>query len=573
MPRRILGAFARFAALTSLSAAVFSQTTPDTAIIHGGTHVVLVNVVVTDKHGRPVSGLTRQDFTLLDNGQPQPISLFSQEQPDVTADAARSATQKLTFTNRPAANGGAVVAFLFDQLNTKLTDQELAKKDFLQYLRNLPANSRVAVFILGDSLALLHDFSEDLATLLAELEKHHGRVNPEVDAATAPPASSNSLTGEQSTTALWDSFLQSSNQPYIDYTETVRATRTAAALETIAGHLEGIPGRKTLIWISGGFPIQLGLHRSVDEIPQGNANNRASAGSGSGKGGGRRAGMNQSMPTSSTQQAANLTNTQSPGSDTSFVNDVERAIRALNESDVAVYPVDARGVTTPAAFGADRSSIGRRGRGGKAFGPPDYNYETLETLAEETGGRPFHHINDLSSAIQEAAGDARVSYTLGFAPAAANLDGSYHRIEVTAGRSDLKTRYRPGYVASPDRAVTPTLADAITNPVALAGIGFSVHLEPVEGGYRASVTIDAHNITLVPKDGKWIGSLQFLVVVGKVEQLTTIPISLNEATYHQVEEKGLSLGARVKTPPGTPGFNIGFRDIPSGLVGTLHVSL
>lgn len=64
-------------------------------------------------------------------------------------------------------------------------------------------------------------------------------MNPEVDAATAPPASSNSLTGVQTTTAQWDSFMQASKQPYVAYTETVRATRTAAALETIAGHLQG----------------------------------------------------------------------------------------------------------------------------------------------------------------------------------------------------------------------------------------------------------------------------------------------------------------------------------------------
>jgi hypothetical protein len=36
--------------------------------------------------------------------------------------------------------------------------------------------------------------------------------------------------------------MKSSSQPYANYAETVRATRTAAALETIAGHLQGIPG-------------------------------------------------------------------------------------------------------------------------------------------------------------------------------------------------------------------------------------------------------------------------------------------------------------------------------------------
>jgi hypothetical protein len=60
-----------------------------------------------------------------------------------------------------------VTVFLFDELNTKLTDQEFAKKEFLRYLRELPADSRAAVFALGDSLSLLHDFSQDMASLLA----------------------------------------------------------------------------------------------------------------------------------------------------------------------------------------------------------------------------------------------------------------------------------------------------------------------------------------------------------------------------------------------------------------------
>jgi hypothetical protein len=262
-----------------------------------------------------------------------------------------------------------------------------------------------------------------------------------------------------------------------------------------------------------------------------------------------------------------------PGTGLSFESDVARAIRALNEADVAVYPVDARGLTTAAAFQADRSSIGKRSKPAKALSAPDYNYETLETLAEETGGLAFHHINDLGSAIQEAAGDARVSYSLAFSPSTSTLDGSYHALEVAVKRPGAKLRYRPGYVAARDTAVAPSLAEAIANPVALAGIGFTVHLDPVEGGYKASVTIDPRNLTLEPKDGNWTGSLQFLVVVGKAEQLTTIPLNFTEAKFHEIQDRGLVLGARVKTPSGTTGFSMGFRDIPSGTVGTLHVSL
>jgi VWFA-related protein len=200
---------------------------PDRVVIQGGTHVVLVNVVVTDKHGKPVDNLSRDDFVLRDNGQEQKIGLFALEEASGTATAVSNPPARLTFTNRPGPNIAALTLFLFDELNTKLADQELAKKDFLRYMRGLPAESRVAVFVLGDSLALLHDFSQDMASLVAAIAKHTNRVNPEVDAATAPPASANSLTGDQTTTAQWDSFIQSSNQPYVDYTETVRATRTA----------------------------------------------------------------------------------------------------------------------------------------------------------------------------------------------------------------------------------------------------------------------------------------------------------------------------------------------------------
>ena len=177
------------------------------------------------------------------------------------------------------------------------------------------------------------------------------------------------------------------------------------------------------------------------------------------------------------------------------------------------------------------------------------------------------------AAIREAAGDARVSYSMAFSPAASSLDGQYHHLARSVERPGVSLRYRPGYVAARDTVMTPPLAEAIASPVALAGIGFTVHLEPVDGGYKASVTLDAHNITLEPKDGKWTGSLQFLVVVGKVEQLTTIPLNFSDAMYRQIQEKGLVMGARVKTPPGTTGFGFGFRDIPSGMVGTLHVPL
>ncbi len=573
MRQHRLPLLASIAAALALPAA--PQTGPDGAVIHSETRVVLVNVVAKDKHGKPVSDLARDDFVLRDNGQEQKIGLFAIEKFDPSEHARLGSESEATFTNRPGVAG--VTAFLFDQLNTQLADQELAKKDFLHYLHDLPAGSRVAVFVLGDSLALLHDFTEDQASLAQAVSKHANRVNPEVAAATPPPASANSLTGDQTTDAKWNDFMKSSSQPYVDYTEMVRATRTAAALETIAGHLQGIPGRKTLIWISGGFPIQLGLHNHVDKIPDSGSTSRAFAGGGGrGKqgGGGRLTGSDiERNASSSTNSSGNTSTapTELPGTGTSFESDVARAIRALNEADVAVYPIDARGVTVAGPFQADRTSIAKRGKRPSANFGPNYNFETLESLAIETGGVAFQHINDLNQAIEEAAADARVSYSLTFSPASASLDGLYHKIELAVKRPDVKLRYRPGYVAAREGALAPTLAEAIANPIDVAGVGFTVHFDKVEGGYKASAVIDPRNVTLEPKDGKWVGSLQFLAVVGKVEQVMTIPLDFNEATFRQVEAQGLHFSARVKTPPGVTGVTLAFRDVPSGMVGTLHI--
>src|SRR5208283_1454667 len=206
----------RVALLLALALPTLPQAAPDNLLIQGGTHIVLLNVVAKDKHGKPVEDLSRGDFVLGDNGQEQKIVLFALEDARSTATGVPGSPAPSTYTNRPGRGAAAVTVFLFDELNTRLSDQEQAKKDFLHYLRGLPAESRVAVFVLGDSLHLLHDFTQDMASLLAALAKHSNRANPEVTAANAPPASSNSLTGDQTTTAQWDSFLQSASQQYVD---------------------------------------------------------------------------------------------------------------------------------------------------------------------------------------------------------------------------------------------------------------------------------------------------------------------------------------------------------------------
>ena len=93
--------------LLALPTPAVPQATTDQAVIQAGTHVVLVNVVAKDKRGKPVDGLTRDDFVLRDNGQEQKIGLFARKRPACRQPRFRVRRPSLTFTNRPAPNSPA----------------------------------------------------------------------------------------------------------------------------------------------------------------------------------------------------------------------------------------------------------------------------------------------------------------------------------------------------------------------------------------------------------------------------------------------------------------------------------
>lgn len=123
------------------------------------------------------------------------------------------------------------------------------------------------------------------------LDRHRTRDASDLSAST--PEDSN--TGNDDL----DRFLDQSNQTIADYYTTRRVEETLAAIEAIARHLAGLPGRKNLIWVSGGFPFHIGM----DSLELGSTRDRRM-----------------------------------------FTPEMERATRAVNSANLAIYPVDARGL-------------------------------------------------------------------------------------------------------------------------------------------------------------------------------------------------------------------------------------
>ena len=99
-----------------------------------------------------------------------------------------------------------------------------------------------------------------------------------------------------------------------------------------------------------------------------------------------------------------------------FRGEMEEATRALNDANVAVYPVDARGLAPPGGLDVEGrlfpSQPGRLARGVPIYTPTPRNLDVIHLLAERTGGKAFYNTNDIGSAVRAALRDSEVTYTL-----------------------------------------------------------------------------------------------------------------------------------------------------------------
>jgi len=197
------------------------------AVFRVQSRLVVLDVVVTDAQGKPVSGLTRSDFTVFEDKQPQSIKFF--EQPTVhelPAQAKPNAPFNAEDTH--AYGQSPVTVLVLDELNTHYADTDFAKRSLRQFLTSRPAllNEPTMLVVVGDSkFHLLQNFTRNRDALLAALEAHKPSYS-------------------------WKLELGKSIGP-----ETVeRLDLSISALEQIAEFTARIPGRKNMVWVGQGFP-------------------------------------------------------------------------------------------------------------------------------------------------------------------------------------------------------------------------------------------------------------------------------------------------------------------------------
>jgi VWFA-related protein len=224
------------------------------------------------------------------------------------------------------------------------------------------------------------------------------------------------------------------------FSDDARVKMTLAAMDQLGRYLSPFPERKNLIWFSASFPI--GVDPDFNQI-----------------------------------DAYRMMR--------DYSIDIRKTAQRLALARVAVYPIDARRFFQAPQFDPHSSgeSMNRNAyyRGQSidlAFDTVTKEHDTMDQIAEETGGRAIYNTNDLKGAMGEVIGSGDVYYTLAYDPANQKLDGRYHKIVVKFSQPGYKVLYRHGYVAEDAKANAKKPEQPNKERTAQANTLFRAEMEP-----------------------------------------------------------------------------------------------
>jgi VWFA-related protein len=555
--------------------------------IKAHTQLVIVDVVVTDSHQNPVHNLKAADFTLLENKDPQQIKAF--EEHTALSDAKPQPLPPMppgTFTNwAPIPPNSAVNILLIDTLNTSIQDQSFVHDQLKQYLKSSQPGARIAIFGLTTHLNLLQGFTSNPELLKTAINQKNPQVSSLLDdpvgggTGLKPLSDTVSSFGNAPDMANTLANLKQFEAEQQSFQLQLRARYTLDALNQLARYLAGIPGRKNLIWFSGSFPINI-------------------------------------MPDSDLQDPFAVA--------AGFEDEFRETTNLLTLNQVAVYPVDARGLMVSPSFNATNSGS-KYARNPSAFGKDDTRFfqqtaaehATMLQMAERTGGKAFINTNGLSQAVASAIDAGSNYYTLAYSPINTKWNGSFRKIQINLQQQGYTLSYRRGYYADDPEgptkhygatATTPTTkpvdpmhaammrggpdptqiilkvralpASTATEDKPAEGNVLNPHLK-IQGPYRRydiDYAADSRTAITHTQDGVYHFDVQFLTYVydqdGNLINLAdnTAHAKLTAATYAGLLQRGLPYHQEISVPvKGQYYLRIGIHDLNADRVGALEI--
>jgi VWFA-related protein len=405
--------------------------------------LVVVDVVVTD-HGKPVHDLKQSDFTLLEGGKPQTLNSFEEHKALTAADAAKyppmPAMQPGVFTNYvPTPTNQAVNILLLDALNTPMQDQMYVRQQLLAYLKAARPGTNTAVFGLSTRLVMLQGFTANTELLKNVVTKSLSGASVLLDDQVGGGGMpDNASDANDANGGMMPADVVANVQTFMDIQQSfqlmLRARYTLDGMNVLARYLSSIPGRKNLIWFSGSFPLNI-LPDTIDGA---------------------------SDPFAAMADAE---------------DEYRETTNLLARAQVAVYPIDARGLMTSPTMSAATSGAkyARNPRAmqndeQKFFNSTVSEHDTMNRMADDTGGHAFFNTNGLTAAVDKAIEDGSNYYTITYSPTNTAWKGDFRKIKVQLAQQGLTLEYRHGYYADDPNSKTSAIdTDPLKTAVDAAG--------------------------------------------------------------------------------------------------------
>ena len=520
-----------------------SNTTPGQSTAYNLTvssHLVVETVVVKDKKGNFIKGLTAKDFSVTEDGVPQTVKLCEpQELPMTPAPAMPPDQEQITIyktldrtqlapesSGHTQYKGHRLLALYFDMTAMPTEDQQRALAAAETFVRTQMTSADLVAILRfkGGSVDVLQDFTADRNRLLSILQtmvvgEGQGSVESIEDASSADTGAA---------------FGQDDSEFNIFNTD-----RQLAALQTAASMLGRMNEKKSLIYFASGMRLngidnQAQLHATVDA-----------------------------------------------------------AVRA----GVSFWPVDARGLVAQAPLGdATQGSPGNAGvySGTAAQAVTDdfqQSQDTMYSLGGDTGGKALFDNNDLSKGIVQAQRAISDYYIVGYYTTNTAENGRFRRVKITVNSApDAKLEYRRGYYANKvftkftavdkERQLEDALmlGDPITDLTISMEIDY-FQLDRAEYFVPIVVKIPGRELALAKRFGAEHTLIDFVAEVKDTTSGMTVSnvrdnvdVKLSDATAAELARRPIEYDSGFTLFPGTYSIKFLARDDETGRIGTYQTT-
>jgi len=501
--RQILLASIALAVLISfgVKAQQVQQTSEQNPVpLRSETHAVLISVAVRDSSGNAVEDLRKEDFTVTDNGKPRDFQMF----PGDSASAAPQPAIRFApnfFSNHygPIAPQQRVTAILIDAANTPLEDQMAARTQAIKAVENMTLNESVAIYSMTTKLDILQGYTTNRELLLKALQAYTPRM-PMLANPTRPSSPNSAENGaSRGIAGNTGPGARAEEQYFLQR----RTAVTLAALLDIATHMAGASHRNSIIWITAGFPIDFDTNGQV-----------------------------------------------------------QSTLDAINDANIALYPIDARGLSgDPKAY---------------------VNYLVMQRFAETTGGEAYYNRNDLDNAITEAMSAPQSNYVLGFYLSDSELDHRFHKLHVTTDRPGVSLHYRSGYTAAIDpnthRNDREPLDAELLGTQDSTAVGIDAQVNSVKGtGGKPELHLGmslVRNTITEPQSGKG-GKVDLSELFAEMDAQGITVARITESISFDMPPGNRDPGYSQTIPlaPGAESLKVIVQDKASGRTGSLTIPL